>query len=127
MRGDPEIISRLKQYSPADLAFCTITLAEILYGIEKSQRKKKKRRYKIEQVVTLLKLYAFDQAAARAYAVIRAQLERQGLLINERDTQIAAIAGANDLTVVTHNVKEFARVKNLRVQDWATQSDKESL
>jgi tRNA(fMet)-specific endonuclease VapC len=63
-------------------------------------------------------MYAFDEAAAQEYAVIRAQLEREGRVISERDTQIASIAMANRLTVVTHNVREFCRVDRLNVQDW---------
>ncbi|MBA7695500.1 Ribonuclease VapC2 [subsurface metagenome] len=82
--------------------------------------KKKKRRLKIEQISSLLGLYSFDEAAAGKYAVIRAQLEREGMVISERDTQIASIAMANKLTVVTHNVKEFVRIGKLKVEDWAT-------
>jgi tRNA(fMet)-specific endonuclease VapC len=40
-------------------------------------------------------------------------------VISERDTQIAAIAHANRLTIVTHNVKEFSRIERLSVEDWA--------
>ncbi len=43
-------------------------------------------------------------------------------MISERDTQIASIAMANRLIVVTHNVKEFGRVDKLKVEDWATES-----
>ncbi|HDY89394.1 MAG TPA: type II toxin-antitoxin system VapC family toxin [bacterium] len=54
------------------------------------------------------------------YAVIRAQLEREGMVSSERDAQIASIAMANKLIVVTHNVKEFVRIGKLKVEDWAT-------
>ncbi len=119
MRGDKRIIDRIKQHSPADLALSTITLAEILYGIAKSPVKKKERRLKIERISSLLDLYPFDTSAAGKYAFVRAQLEREGTPISERDTQIAAIAMANRLTVVTHNVKEFNRIRDLKVEDWA--------
>ncbi len=126
MRGDKNIIGRIKKQAPAELSLSTITLAEILYGIEKSPIKKKARRYKIEQILSLLDLYAFDEPAAGQYAVIRAQLERDGAVISERDIQIASIASANKLTVVTHNVKEFGRIDRLEVEDWATQKKSES-
>jgi tRNA(fMet)-specific endonuclease VapC len=48
MRGDPQLISKIKSYSPSDLSLSTITLAEIYYGIEKSPVKKKERRLKID-------------------------------------------------------------------------------
>ena len=121
MRGDKRVINRIKKHAPADLSLSTITLAEILYGIEKSPMKKKERRLKIKQISSLLRLYSFDEAAAGKYAIIRTQLEREGMLISERDTQIASIAIANKLTVVTHNVKEFGRIGTLKVEDWATE------
>ena len=119
MRGDERIIDRIKKHAPVDLSLSTITLAEILYEIEKSPIKKKERRLKIINISSILNLYSFDEAAAGRYAVIRAQLEREGRVISERDTQIASIAMANKLTVVTHNVREFYRVNKLNVEDWA--------
>lgn len=119
MRGDPTVIARLKDRAPSELSLSTITLAEIWYGIEKSPVKKKERRMKIENIRSLLNIYPFDEAAAESYAVIRAQLEGKGMKISERDTQIAAIAVANRLTVVTHNMEEFGRIEILPVEDWA--------
>ena len=121
MRGDKSVIHRIKKNAPADLSLSTITLAEILYGIEKSPIKKKERQLKIKKISSLLDLYSFDEAAAGKYAVIRAQLERKGMAISERDTQIASIAVANKLIVVTHNVREFGRIGELKVEDWATE------
>ena len=119
MRGDDRVLNRIKKCSPAELSLSTITLAEILYGIEKSPKKKRERRLKIKQISLLLALYPFDESAAGQYAIIRVQLERNGTVISERDTQIASIAMANKLTVVTHNVKEFARIAKLNIEDWA--------
>lgn len=60
----------------------------------------------------------FDIAAARHFGTVRASLSRQGQMIGPYDLQIAAIALANDLTLVTHNTREFARVPDLRLEDW---------
>ena len=120
MRGNESVIDRIRSCSPSDLALSTITLAEILYGIEKSPLKKKERRLKIEKISSLLEIYSFDEMAAAEYAVIRARLEKKGTVISERDTQIASIAMANKLTVVTHNVKEFSRIPKLKIEDWAS-------
>ena len=120
MRGNESVIDRIRSCSPSDLALSTITLAEILYGIEKSPLKKKERLLKIEKISSLLEIYSFDEMAAAEYAVIRARLEKKGTVISERDTQIASIAMANKLTVVTHNVKEFSRIPKLKVEDWAS-------
>ena len=119
MRGDEKVIGRIKRHAPLDLAMSTVTLAEILYGIEKSPIKKRERRHKINQISSLLGLYSFDEAAAEEYALIRVQLETEGRVISERDTQIASIALANKLTVITHNIKEFGRIGKLKSEDWA--------
>ena len=121
MRGAAALIERIKSHSPSDLALSTITLAEILYGIEKSTSRKKERRLKIQQIASPLHIYPFDEAAAHKYAIIRSQLEKNGAIISERDTQIASIAIANQLILVTHNVKEFVRVPKLKVEDWAVE------
>ena len=76
MRGDRKVIDRIKKHAPSELFQSTITLAEILYGIEKSPMRKKERRSKIKQISSVLGMFSFDEAAAREYAVIRAKLER---------------------------------------------------
>jgi tRNA(fMet)-specific endonuclease VapC len=119
MRGHRPLLNRIKSHSPKDLSISTITLAEIYYGIEKSPAKKKERRKKIEQIRSILEVYPFDEAAAGKYGIIRAQLEKQSVVISERDLQIASIAVSKGLWVITHNVKEFNRVENLRWEDWA--------
>ena len=119
MRGETKTITQIKKHAPSDLSISTITLAEILYGIEKSPHKKEERRQKLQHITSELKAYPFDAIAAQKYAIIRSQLEKEGQVISERDTQIAAIALANQLTVVTHNVKEFNRIAKLKVEDWA--------
>ena len=65
----------------------------------------------------------FDDAAAEVYGRIRAALEAAGTLIGPYDLQIAAIALANDLTLITHNIREFGRVAGLRIEDWEADNE----
>ncbi|MEE4262213.1 MAG: PIN domain-containing protein [Desulfobacteraceae bacterium] len=118
MRGDLKLINRIRGFSPSDLSLSTITLAEIYYGIEKSPVKKKERRLKIDSIKSELEIFPFNEQAAVKYSIIRVELEKQGQPISERDTQIAAIALANKLCLVTHNTKEFIRIPKLRIEDW---------
>ena len=60
----------------------------------------------------------FDDQAALFYGQIRAQLATLGTPIGPLDLQIAAIALANNLTLVTHNTREFRRVEGLQIEDW---------
>jgi len=120
MRGDPQLINNIKSYSPSDLSLSTITLAEIYYGIEKSPIKKKEWLLKIEYIKSELDIFPFNEQAAIKYGAIRAALEKLGKPISERDTQIASIALANKLCIVTHNTKEFGRIPKLKVEDWTS-------
>lgn len=119
MRGDRTVIHRLMPCRPCDVAISAVTLAEILYGIEKSSVKKSQRRKKIENICAQLEVLEFDAQVARQYAVTRASLEKIGMPISERDLQIAATALTHDLSVVTHNTSEFDRIEGLTVEDWA--------
>jgi tRNA(fMet)-specific endonuclease VapC len=62
--------------------------------------------------------FPFDDAAAEEYGRLRAALAAQGTPIGPNDMMIAAIALAHDLTLVTHNIREFGRVKNQNLEDW---------
>ena len=118
MRGHPEVLRRVRSHAPSELSLSSITLAEILYGIEKSPARKGQRRDRITSILSQLQLHPFDEAAARRYARVRAHLEESGQPISERDTQIASVALSRRLTVVTNNVREFGRVSGLTVEDW---------
>jgi tRNA(fMet)-specific endonuclease VapC len=60
----------------------------------------------------------FDDSAAMFFGQIRSQLESMGTPIGSYDLQIAAIALAHNLVLITHNTREFSRVDNLQLEDW---------
>lgn len=64
----------------------------------------------------------FGDETAILFGKIRAQLARAGTPIGAYDLQIAAIALVNDLTLVTHNTREFERVEGLQIEDWEVES-----
>lgn len=61
---------------------------------------------------------SFDDEASEIYGKIRSRLEKSGQPIGPYDLQIASLAVLNNLTLVTHNVKEFSRIKELKIEDW---------
>ena len=117
VRGRPPAVrARVRQQSPDDLAISSITVAELWYGAEKNPDPAAKRAA-WESVLAPFQVIAFDRSAAEHHARIRHVLRRTP--IGERDLLIASIALAHDLTLVTHDAEEFARVPRLRVEDWA--------
>lgn len=63
----------------------------------------------------------FDGRAAQIFGEIRADLARKGTPIGPYDLQIAAIALAHNVTLVTHNSVEFGRIATLRLEDWESE------
>lgn len=113
----PTVISRLQQVSPDDVAISAVTLAELWFGARKSSNPTRTRA-NVDAFLLPFAVLPFDPEAAEAYAAIRLELERAGQPIGERDLLIAATAVSHGLTVVTHNVAEFARVPGVALEDW---------
>ena len=97
---------------------CTsvIVAAELRYGATKSNSAKLAER--IDLILSALEILPLETPADHHYAAIRHHLTRQGTLIGPNDLLIAAHALANDLTVITANVREFLRVPGLKVENW---------
>ncbi len=118
IRKQPEaMLKHLTSMRVGDVGVSTIVVSELQHGIHKSQNPDKNRAA-IEQFLIPLVIADFDYAAAAAYGPIRAELERKGTPIGSMDLLIAAHAVSLDVILVTNNVKEFARVPNLKIEDW---------
>ena len=100
-----------------DCYLSAIVTAELRTGLAKGPANPTRER-KLEEFVSLFPVRDFDDAAARRYSEIRADLEKQGTVIGPMDLLIAAHAISLDAELVTANVKEFRRVKGLRVRPW---------
>lgn len=108
---------RIIATSLSEICVCSIVKAELFYGSMKSQNPQKSL---AEQEIFLSRFHSlpFDDEAALIFGEIRAHLAGTGMPIGAYDMQIAAISLANDLTLITHNTREFSRVENLKIEDW---------
>lgn len=116
----PEVRKRFEQFVPGDIGISAITVAELQYGVTKSAAKEKNA-LALEGFLLPLEIMAFDQDSALVYGKIRTYLERQGTPIGGMDMLIAAQAIAQGLTLITHNLKEFQRIPDLRCETWVAQ------
>ena len=114
----PSVLERMRRLTPDDLAVSSVTLAELWFGARKSSRPEKTRA-SVDAFLRPLAVLDFDAGAAEAYAALRLDLERAGTPIGERDLLIAATASSRNLTVVTHNTREFSRMPGIGLEDWA--------
>jgi len=113
----PEVLKRFLEYQVGDITMSAITLAELRYGVAKSQYRGKNAKALDEFILPLVVL-PFDEEATKSYGEIRAALEKAGTPIGSMDLMIAAHAVCLDMTLVTNNTREFKRVPGLKVADW---------
>jgi tRNA(fMet)-specific endonuclease VapC len=111
-------LHRLQQTDASEVCISAISVSELEYGIEKSQ-KRDLNRLALAEFLAPIEIFPFDEAAASRYGRIRAFLESKGRTIGPYDLQIAAHAFSRNLTLVTNNVREFKRVPQLSVENWA--------
>jgi tRNA(fMet)-specific endonuclease VapC len=112
----PSLSAELDRHGARAFSVSAVTLAELAFGAGQSGRavSQSRLRFLLETIDCL----PFDTEAALAYGDVRAQLTRGGHVIGAHDMLIAAHARSVGRTLVTHNVREFARVRGLAVQDW---------
>ncbi len=117
-KPSPTLLENLQSIDPSDQYISTITISEIVYGAYKSPRPD----YHIDNLQNVLlpavTIVGFDSRAAYVCGRLRAQLEQKGKFISFADLQIAAIAMANELVLVTGNIKHFMHIHGLAVENW---------
>ena len=99
------------------MCISSITLAELLHGVEKSAQPTHNLR-QVESFISRLDVVEYASKAAEHYGNIRAVLEKQGQIIGVNDLHIAGHARSEGLILVSNNLKEFERVEALRLENW---------
>ncbi|HEY0210143.1 type II toxin-antitoxin system tRNA(fMet)-specific endonuclease VapC [Acerihabitans sp.] len=99
------------------MVISSITYAELLYGVEKSDAPVRNQRA-VDEFVSRLDVLNYDSKAAMHYGDIKADLERKGTPIGVNDIHIAAHARSEGLIVITNNTREYDRINGLLVENW---------
>jgi len=119
IKQKPEkVLRHFKAHSVGEIGISSITLAELRYGVERSQQVQKNRQA-LEEFTLPLEIAAFDEASAEVYGSVRAGLEQAGTPVGSMDMLIGAHALSLGVTLVTNNLREFEKIKNLKVVDWS--------
>jgi tRNA(fMet)-specific endonuclease VapC len=116
-RRPESVIRRFAKLGIGEAAISVVTFGELSYGVEKNAQSGVSFE-RLAELTTLLLVLPLTVEAAKAYGVIRAELERSGRMIGSNDLWIAAHAKAEGLTLVTNNQNEFRRVSGLKLQNW---------
>jgi len=116
-RSHDVVLKRLQEVPVADVSISVITKAELLLGVEVSPRRKQNEAAP-SAFLPYVEVLDFPDEASLHYAKIRADLKRLGAMIGANDLLIAAHARSLGLTLVTNNMREFGRVRNLAIENW---------
>ena len=108
----PRVTEWWSQQQSAELFTTTVTMAEILYGIEILPKGKRRDSLLLEAEAVFMqdlagRILPFDEEAARAFAEIAAQRRAEGRPVTELDAHIAAIARSRRAILATRNTADF--------------------
>ena len=114
----PHVVEQFNDYSPGEIGVTAITVAELQFGVAKSQQIQRNRSALL-RFLAPLEIVPFAAPASEHYGLIKANLRRSGKMIGELDCLIAAQALALDIPIITNNTSEFQRVPDLKLENWA--------
>jgi hypothetical protein len=119
----PAVVTWMSAQTLDDLFTTTITVAEVLYGVE-ILPKGKRRDQLVRQAQAIFaedfsgRILSFDEQSARMFALIAATLRTRGRPIGDQDAQIAAIAHANGAALASRNTDDFEGCGVKLVNPW---------
>ncbi len=116
-RSSDVLLKRLRKTPVSDICISVITKSELLYGVEISPRRQQDEAA-VNAFLTFVEVLDFPDEAASHYASIRARLKAKGSMIGANDLFIAAHARSLGVILVTNNTREFARVPELKIENW---------
>lgn len=117
LKGNQTVVEKIRLIGIENLCLCSIVKAELWFGACKSERVTANQAV-LKEFFAQFSSVPFDDNPIEYYGEIRALLSKAGKPIGANDFLIAAIAKANQLTLVTNNTREFIRVPDLLLEDW---------
>lgn len=119
IKNKPEKVkAKFDSLSSGEIGISSITVAELEYGVYKS-RHPEKNKDALQKFLLPLEIIPFDKKSTSIYGQIRTYLETEGNVIGAMDMLIASQALAFNLILITNNVREFARLPNIKIENWA--------
>jgi tRNA(fMet)-specific endonuclease VapC len=119
-KGQFDLKEKIEKIGFERFAISEITLAELIYGAEKSQRKSENLKVVEDFAEMIAVIPIFD--SIRIYGKEKTRLKQKGKSVSDLDLFIGATAIVNNMTLVTRNVREFERMENIKIENWIDNS-----
>ena len=117
MKNRPQQVRETFNRYSGQLCVSVVTVGELVFGTERSAHPQRNLA-DVEAFLARLDVLPFDRPAASHFGQLRSELYRVGKPIGPYDMMIAGHARSQGLILVSNNVKEFARVPGLRIENW---------
>jgi len=117
-RRSPSLMGRLKATPQASQFTSAVNVAEIYFGVFRKEGRADLLQCYENEIFSRLTILPFDRDSARIFGRVKAEIEQKGLPRFEADLQIAAVAIANNLTLVSGNIRHYSSIPGLRVENW---------
>jgi predicted nucleic acid-binding protein len=115
LRGSESVKKKFIQYQHK-LASTTVNYSEIIYGLKK--RDNKKYLPQVELIFENIRVYDFDKKSAKMFGVLKANMQKEGIVVADMDLMIASIVIANDEKLISNNIRHFSKIEALDVESW---------
>ena len=116
-KKSPKLLAKLKNQTRRGIYISSLAVAELEFGVQKSQRPESNR-IALLRLLSIFDILNFDSCDAVDYGHLKVKLKRKGQIIGPIDMLLAAQALNKNMTFVTNNVSEFARIDELKIEDW---------
>lgn len=116
-KKSPKLLAKLKNQTRRGIYISSLTVAELEFGVQNSQRPENNR-LALLRFLSIFDILNFDSCDAVDYGHLKVKLKRKGQIIGPIDMLLAAQALNKSMTFVTNNVSEFARIDELKIEDW---------
>lgn len=120
IKGLHDLKSKFQEVDPENCFISEITLAELKFGVAKSQAKEKNQKA-LENFLSGIQILPIFPALD-IYAEEKARLQKSGKIIDDFDLLIGATAVSFDLVMVTNNTNHFNRIKDIKLEDWTIEA-----
>lgn len=116
IKGKYQLIHKFEEVLPENCFISEITLAELKYGVENSEKKEKNQKT-LNNFLTGIKVLPIFHSLDM-YAKEKSRLRKSGILIDDFDLLIGVTSVIHNLIMVTNNTEHFKRIKGITLQDW---------
>jgi len=124
LKGHPIVVENFRIHADAPKAISVITYGELLHGAHKSPRVSQNLA-KVHHLRELFPVIDVSCAVMETFGRVKAEIGREGIVVDDFDLIIGATALTTGYCVVTNNVRHFDRIPGLMVANWTAQQELE--